>query len=214
MTPQEVMDIARSQYNATGDTFFVETEMLRWITQGCQELAAKALTIRKIYTTTTVASTQEYALPSNIIAIKRMTYDGKKLDPYTFREDDSVTALNFDLTDTGTPIYYAKWDTSVFLRPIPDDAKTLKIFCYTRPETVTATSVIEVPEDYHHDIADYLVWRMALKDGNVTIAREYQAEWKEAVRQAKMLEVKKRRLDSFTHVQLMELVQTSNLGTV
>ena len=215
MTPNEIIELARAQYNAVNEKgFYTDAELRGYLTAGCKELAAKSLCIKKIFTTTTVASTAEYSIPSYAISIKRITYDGKKLHSISFREDDVATLSNSTSTQTGTPNFYTQFATSMFLRPIPDDAKTLKIYaiCNAQP-ILESTTTFEIPEDYHHDMTHYLNWRMALKDENPGISKAFIDLWKSAVVDARILERRKVIGDSFGHVQAIEVIPTSTFGT-
>lgn len=214
MTPTEIVEYARQQYNAVGDTFFSDAELYRHIFQAQMELAMKAGCIKSVYTTTTVASTQEYSRPTNAIVIKRITYNGVKLAPITMREDDAITFSNQTTTASGTPAYYFEWGSSIFLRPVPDGAQTLKMWTIDKPQTVTATSTLDVPDRYHYAIADYLTWRIALKDKNVALAKEYQAGWERALLEAVKHERKRLRGDSFYGIQDNEQLAETVIGAI
>ncbi len=214
MTPTEIVEYARQNYNAVGDTFFSDAELYRHIFQAEMELAVKAGCIKSVYTTTTVASTQEYSRPANAIVLKRITYNGVKLAPITMREDDAITLSNQTTTTTGTPAYYFEWGESVFLRPVPDDALTLKIWSLDKPQTVSATSVLQVPDRYHYAIADYLTWRIALKDRNVQLATEYRTAWDRALLEATKHERKRLRGDQFYGIQDNEQLAETVIGSI
>ncbi len=214
MTPSEIVEYARQQYNSVSDDFFTDDELYRHIWAAQMELARKAMVIERVYTTSTVASQQEYEFPTNTIAIKRITYDGKKLKPVTFREDDCLTLGNSASAATGTPQYYAVWNETLYLRPVPATVATLKIFSYNEPQEVSNTSTIEVPSMFHLDIADYLVWRKALKDKNFQAAQNYKMVWDQKVQDAKLWQRRAKRGDSFTAVQDQELLQTTIIGAV
>ncbi len=138
MTPNDLQEYARRQYNASADQFFSDSELYQHIWAAEYELAYKAMLIERVYTTTTVASQQEYSYPTDTIAIKRVTYDGVKLVPITFKEDDTLTLGNAATTATGSPQFYAIWNETLYLRPVPDDDLTLKLFTYNEPTAVTA----------------------------------------------------------------------------
>jgi hypothetical protein len=190
MTPSELEEYARQQYNAGGDTFFSQAEIFRHIYQAEMELATKSGCIKTVYTASTVAATQEYSRPTNAIVLKRLTYEGTKLAPITLRQGDADTA-------TGAPTSYFEWGSSFYLRPTPDAVGTLKIFTVDKPQTVSVGSVLDVPDRYHYAIADYVGWRIALKDRALALAREYKAAWERAVVDAVVHERKRLRGDEF-----------------
>lgn len=214
MTPTQLEDLCRAQYNATNDTFFSQAEIFRHLYQAELELCQRAQTIRNIYTANTVAGTQEYAYPTTAMSIKRITYAGTKLSPITFREDDAITLSNATTTAQGTPAYYFLWDNSIFLRPVPSAAAQLKIFTYDRPTDVTAVSTLSTPDRYHHYLIDYVLWRMALKDSKDGLAREYRGAWDKSVQIVQQWERRLLRGDSFFGVQDNEQLAETVIGAI
>lgn len=206
MTPAELELRCRNRYNAVGDTFWSQAEIFGLITDACTEAALEAQVIERTYTTTTVAGTQEYSFPTNVIAIKRVTYDGIRLDPIDMIEDDAFTGMRQNNVDQGTPEFYWQWNYSVSLRKIPDDAKTLKIWAYAMPSEVTASSVLEVPAEFHHDIETYVLKEMAFKDKNYRVAEAYEAKWERAKVKMRSAVKKRKRADGFAVVKSEEIL--------
>jgi hypothetical protein len=204
MTPLEVVTFARQQYNAVGDTFFSDPEMYSLIKMAQTELATKAKCIERVYSTTTVAGTQTYDFPTLAIEIKRVTYDGYVLEPITFREDDLLTAYDQATTSQGSPRYVAVWNRTLYLRPIPDSALTLLIQAVIGPDDVSATSTLDVPALFHIDLADFLLWKMAVKDKNWSAADYFKKIWDEKVEKAQATWRKHKRAAGFAAVPDVE----------
>lgn len=179
MTPTELTAYALQQYNAVNDDFFTQAEMFSHIQAAENILARECMAIENTYSTPTVVGQQEYAWPTNAIAIKRITYNGQKLTKISFREDDFLTGFNQGTTSSGTPISYAIFDRVIYLRPVPSAVQTLKIFTFDKPSTVTASGSLDVPEVFHLGLVNYLLWRMAAKDQNFQAAADYKAQWDE-----------------------------------
>lgn len=201
MTPVDVAEFARQQYNAVNDSFFADEELYRHIWHAQNILAREAKVIENTYTTTTVASQQEYTFPTNAIAIKRITWNGMRLTPITFREDDWLTGFNAATTSTGTPSSYAIFDRVIYLRPLPSAAYTLKLFTFDEPGEVSSTSTLDVPTDLHLELTSFLLWKMSLKDQNFDAAQYYEQQWKEAVLRARAWARKRQTADSFRVVR-------------
>jgi len=188
MTPTELTDYARQRYNAVGDAHFADGEMRRYIWQAQMELAKESLCIRSVYTTSTVASQQEYSFPTSTISIKRITIAGNKIEPRSLEE---VLDLSSSVASpTGASYIYAIWNEVLYLAPIPDAVYALKIFSVNEPQEVTTTSILEVPSRYHLDLAEFINEQMTLKDKNYQGAALYTVKWKEAKRAAKVFERK------------------------
>jgi hypothetical protein len=204
MTPGEVVTFARQQYNAVGDTFFSDPEMYSLVKIAQTELANAAKCIERVYSTTTVAGTQSYAFPTLATEIKRITYDGYNLEPATFREDDLLTAYDQDTTTRGTPRHFFTWNQTIYLRPIPDSALTLQIFSINAPDDVSSTSTLDVPTLFHLDLADFLLWKMAVKDKNWSAADYFKKVWDERVGNSQAVWKKHKRAAGFTSVRDVE----------
>lgn len=214
MTPTEIETEARNAYNAVGDSFFSQSEIFNLIWKALNELAHECLAIENTYTTSTVASQQAYSYPSNTISIKRVTYEGKKLKPVTFREDDAITGLNQSTTSTGTPQFYFIWDSEIYLRPIPSAVGTLKVYSYNQHTTISSTTTLEIPAIWHMALVDFVVAQMAAKDSNFTAAQYYKANWESTKLAVKRWNRKRLRGDSFAAVQDEEELVESYFGVV
>lgn len=214
MTPQEIETAARRAYNAVGDSFWASAEIMDLIYFACMELVDAGLIIERTYTTSTVADQREYDYPSQAIAIKRLEYKGAKLAPIDFREDDAITLDNASTTDTGTPLYYSIWNEVIFLRPIPSEAQTLKIYAYVEPQTVSLTSTLEVPTKWHPDIVNYVIKEMVLKDGNTQVYGAYDIRWQKALERVRKWQARKKRTDGNAVVKNEDVLSVTLLGRV
>lgn len=221
MTPADISTYARAKYNAAGDTFFTDGELLYLIYQAQLELANEAHGIcEAIYTTTTTQGTRQYAFPSPTRVIKRVEYinlsgSSTKLEPVTFREDDALTLVNVASLTQGSPTYYSVFNFNLYLRPIPDTtACTIKVYSYNEPQPVTATSVLDIPSPFHMDICDFMVFHMYLKDKDPTMAQAYKTLWDQAKMRCKRWVQKKKRGDAFTVVQNEDNLAVTLTGPV
>lgn len=201
MTPVQLEEYCRLRYNAVGDTFWSSDEIQKYITDGCMELARDCLVIERTYTSTTVNGTQSYDFPTNAMAIKRVTWDGYKLTPIDMRDDDAITGMNMATTDTGNPRYYWIWDNAIYLRPIPGSAATLKLWTVNFPSTVTTTSTLEIPDQFHLRLADFVNQQMAAKDQNFKGAEYYGQLWEKDKEDVKKWMRKMKRADGFASVK-------------
>lgn len=202
MTITDLITQTRAQYNATADTFFADSEIIHYYYEACAILAREGLLIEAVSSSTsTVIGTQAYSVPTNAIILKRVTYNGQKLQPIDFRQDDALTYLNQNNTAQGTPVYYAIWNRQVYLRPIPDAVQTLAFYTYNQPAALTIASTLEIPEQFHMSLILYALSRMYFKDKDVSTGNNYQALWDKQVLEAKKWAKKMKRGDSFTAVK-------------
>ena len=215
MTSAQIEAAARNKYNSTGDTFYSSAEIVDYIYQAQLELAQVCPIIEATYSTTSVASQQEYAYPTNTSVIKRIEFDGRKLSPITMRDDDSITGLLSTTTSIGTPEFYFIWNRTLYLRPVPATAAlTIKIYSINEPQAMTTSSALEVPTLFHMDIVDFVVAQMAYKDENSRVGQLYEARWEKAKGRAAIWVNKRKRGDGFASVQTEEQHAITQFGVL
>lgn len=181
MTPTEIETYIRQRYNAVGDNFFPQNEIFNYIYAAQMELAQEAFCIRSVYTTSSVASQRVYDFPSLTLSIMRVEYDGQRIYPNDFIDDDALTGNNPNETVTGVPQYYQVWGSELYLRPVPSTSSlTIKIYSYNIPDTVTTTSTLDVPSRYHLMLVDYALYCMFAKDKNFNMAQYHYDLWKKS----------------------------------
>lgn len=203
MTTQDLVTAIRRQYNSVGDSFFSDEEILNLIYQACLDMNAECegKLIERVYTTSTVASQQEYTYPTNTMSIKRITYEGKKLTPIDFREDDAITGLNQSTSSEGSPQYYSIFNETIYLRPIPSDVGTLKIFSFNEPASLTISSTLEIPTQFHMNLREYVLTEMAAKDSNSNAVTYYLNQWNNSKARARKWTMTRKRADGFASVK-------------
>lgn len=203
MTPTEIELIARQRYNAVGDTFFSQAEIFSNIYDAELQLAEDCDAIKAVYQTTSVADQDEYATPTNMIKIRKIEYDSKRLEPISERERDVILGGRPASGVTGTPHAYWLWGDSIFLVKTPSTSSlTIKIFTYDIPSTVTEATTLEVPARYHMDMVDYVLARMFAKDKNYQLTEYHMNLWRESLKQAKITEMKRKLSDTTIQTQV------------
>jgi len=202
------------KYNAASDSFYSEAEIFDYIYTAETELCGLANCIEGEKTQTSVVSQQAYTMPTNAIAIKRITHGGKKLTPIDARDDDDLTILNQHTEALGSTQFYYQWDGTFYLRPVPDTAATMIVWSFNYPERVTASIAVSVPVEYHAWLSDYCVWRMSLKDENSTMAREYRDIWQSHVVDVQKQMRRKKVGDSFKSVKDVDRLAITRFGVI
>jgi len=194
------MDYARQQYNAVGDPLFGDVLLRNYIYDAEMALARESKCIRAVYTTSSVASQQEYPFPSRTIAIKRVLYGGYVVHPRSLDEVLNLTAV--PAAGSGYSYIYAIWAETLYLGPIPSDVQTIKVFSFNEPSAKTAnTSTMDTPDRYHLDIADFLLERMCIQDKNYAGAAVHAEKWRLAIERAKSTERKMMTGQGFSFVR-------------
>ncbi len=215
MTPAEIVLMARRRYNSVSDSFWSDQELYDVIYQACLEVSDEAYAVERTYSTTTVSGTQEYSFPTNAIALKRVTWDGRKLTKIDMIEDDAITGLNQDTTDTGNPEFYWIWNDTISLRPVPGSAATLKIWTLNEPSSISSgTQTVEIPSQHHARLVNPVLSAMAAKDSNFTAAGYYQGLWDKDKIKIRMSIARMKRADKFTTVKDENMIVETYIGGV
>jgi hypothetical protein len=213
MTPAEVATHARQRYNAINDTFWSDAEMYSYIYAAGLEAADETYAIRRTYETDTIAGTQGYDFPSNVIAIKRVTWNGRKLTKIDLIEDDALTGLNQSTTDQGNPEFYWEWDNTIYLRPVPASAEELKLWTFNEQGSIsTGSEAIEIPTQHHMRLVNFVLYCMADKDENYTAADRHLLRWEKDKVEIRKSMARMKRTDKFTTVKDENMVVETYIG--
>jgi hypothetical protein len=181
MTPAELETYTRQCYNAVGDSFFTQLEIFNYFWAAQMELAQETFCIKGTEITPSVDGQRAYDFPDTALAIGRVEYDGERIFPNDFIDDDALTGNNPGDTSTGRPEHYQLWDDQIYFRPIPDtDGLDIKVYTYDLPTQPTSSGTLDVPARYHLMLADYALFRMLSKDKNRTMAQDYLGIWQNA----------------------------------
>jgi hypothetical protein len=213
MTPDEIELMARRRYNAVNDTFWGQQEIFDLIYAAELEICDEGYVAERVYSTSTVIGTQEYDFPTNATALKRVTWGGRKLTRIDMIEDDLVTGLNQATTDTGDPEMYWIWNNVISLRPVPSSVGTLKIWTYNEPSAISSsTQTLELPDQFHGRLINFIVSGMAAKDQNYTAATYYLNLWVADKMKIKQSMRRMKRADKFTTVKDELMVVETQIG--
>lgn len=177
MTLSEAVDFVRNRHNATGDAHWSDEEIYALITGRCNEILSVIGLIEDVDTSiTTVASTQSYAIPTDVEFIKYVTYDGYPVAQVQVK--DWAKQINGNQTSSGRPDYYFLFDEKIWFVPVPDDAKTVTLYCESKHPMITAsTDTIRIPGVLHFRLLDGVLSDMYAKDLNAQMATFYENKW-------------------------------------
>jgi len=214
MTLAQIEEAARNKYNSIGSSFYSSQEIYNLIYEAELNMCREGLILENTVSTSTVIGQQTYDYPTDVIAFKRVTWNGIKLTPIDFRLDDQLT-LNNSITDqTQDPQYYWTWNNQIYLRPIPSSVNTLTMYVYKQPSYITSGGTVEAPELFHMDIVNFVVSEMAFKDKQGDIATAYYNRWIEGLRNVRKWSREQKVTDAFNVVKDEESLSTNILGPI
>lgn len=178
----------------TGSQLYTDAQIQDIIQDGMEQFVLDTRALKDVATTSSVAGTRAYSLPSDIMFDLRLAYNGVEI-PRTSQFDLDNTYFNDWSQQTGTPTsYYVDLDPNnqkLYLFPTPSTAVTNGIVLeYVKiPPTLSGDS--SVPFDAHTLMTPYhaaiVYWVSAyLVDSNMTQEnlfnkREWQKEYQKLV---------------------------------
>lgn len=189
VTLQSLIDQARSQLDETvaAGRFWSNTELTRWINEGCRDIARRAEVIQSFsQTIPALPGLNKYPLPNNMIRIHRIEFvPNGQLQVYPLKasnhnEMDQVWGINQN-TPSSYPSFFVVWGTpgmvsdsplTLQVYPSPSQAGTFNIYYYRHPyrfldpvaNAAELTKNAEIPEGW---------------DDLVILVCEYQARRKD-----------------------------------
>ncbi len=216
MTPSTIETAARRRLNAVSSSFWSQAEII----EDCLYFALNDLITRtKCYettaTTTSTASTADYAFPTDAIEIKQVTYDGQKLEVMDQRQYFSLNLAGTS-SPVGRPTHYMIWGETVTLFPTPDtSALTIKFWFVSNPGTIAVASTVPVPEQFHPRLVNGVAYYMLLKETDDPRIPVFENRWFNVDLPWCEHEWKMRKYaDKFPKVKLEENVLTNDTGVV
>lgn len=173
------------------DDMATQDKLDRTINEGLRRFVRETLCLYDTYTTTSVSGTAAYSLPADSLnppKVHHVMYDDHVLEPMNYLE---TRDLNPFLTNTGTPLGFYINGNQVYLYPVPDSAKELKIVYYKKPAELSADDdVPEIPEEFHEALANYAAYQIMRSDRGalsetINAADFHEHEYNEAIRRCR-----------------------------
>jgi len=200
MTPSELDTAARNRYNAVSDPHFTTQEMYDAMYTAEGDMSNEALSVVETIDTsvTSLLNTRSYSLPTDLISVRRMEYDGRKIKAVSVDADpkNSTTEISGRATE------YSLWDESFILYPTPDvPSISITIYGYKRPTKLTTSSTeLSVRKEYHTYIIDFILATMYAKDQNTKMSTFHRQLWEANLKAVVKAERNRLRGDRFVTV--------------
>lgn len=123
-------------------------------------------TTAAVCSVTLVADTSTYAIHSKVTVLEKVIYDGEEIPQATEEELEAYYGATWR-ADTGAPTHYIVLGRNIRLYPIPtttEAGETVSLEVYRLP-LARFTDTLEVPEEYHQDLCEYVAY-LAFKRRN------------------------------------------------
>ena len=181
-TLAEAITTVRSLLDEQTAVFWSNTELKRWINQGCLDVAREAEILWRKITITVVSTQQTYNAPSDFLNCHRAEFS-----PVTSTLTYSLTYREINTMDTiwgilhqlpaAYPQYFTMWQnktpgnvgTYFILYPVPGQTGPLAIWYYRMPVPAAATGdPLDTVPGWEDIIYDYAVYKALRKDRDPT----------------------------------------------
>lgn len=179
--------------NLAGDTSalqFTDAMLVDWINDGVRECAIQNLLLQKRATTVVSLGQGDYSLPTDILKIHSVKYDGNKLRLLTLEEFDAYTGGEGTESEVGVPTIAYIWAGSLNLYPVPDNSSSAVSIDYIYNPVEVSISSLDVelsslPIQYHSRIVDYCLAQVAQQDDDMPRYQTKMLEFSTGISQIK-----------------------------
>lgn len=181
-----VAGIRSSVQNIFGDTASVQItpdDIYGWITEAQIDIVRQNPELLQVTATySSVIGTPGYALPSDINTLFSVSYDTTLIEGVSPSEMQIIKTKWLDTTDSGTPIKYYVWASTLYLYPTPDAVKNIVIHYTKMPTDVTSdASTLSLPVEYHKAIVEYCLARAYELDDDMNGSQQKYGKVREVV---------------------------------
>lgn len=190
-----VIDIVRRVRTSVGDSTayqFDNSTLNDWINDAIREAVVENGLLQKRATSTLVAGTDDYSLPTDIFKLYSIYVDNQKIPVFTQQQWEERHAFVDQSQNTGFPSECYVFAGQLTLFPIPDSANTLQINYLYMPTEIAFTgsptgdstwqnTVPGIPEVYHMRIVAYCIAQVALMDDDMNKHISFMDQFKSGV---------------------------------
>ena len=155
-TLSELRDLVRSQTLVESDDY-TDAKVNRLINQGLGDLSTR-FEWPWLATSSTIAvvgGTEAYAIPATADRLAKLMIAGESR-PLTEVSAAVAWEMNGDDPSSGSPTWFFLWGESIYLRPVPASAASLKVFYWQFPTFLTSEGAVpQFNPQFHHILGDY-----------------------------------------------------------
>jgi hypothetical protein len=194
-----------------------DNELYGYIWQADQIIAQEFGCVQTYAVATSVTAGSAYTIPTGCLYLTDVEWNSVKLKRLIDKRDQN--ALEFQgygsTPRSGQPTVYRQWGNSVYLYPVPDQAQTIKYwYCQNAPKITQTSTELASPEYFHVHYADYLLYRMYLKDQDDGRAMNHQQLWNAGIERGFRTWQRRSGEDSFYVVRDEENYRQSEFGII
>lgn len=171
MLVSDIVTRVQRQFGDESGAQLDSSDVIRWVNDAQKEIARQKQLLQVTTQVTVTNGTGSYTLPTNILHLRSVRYDGVVLRPMSLQEAEELVPsydAGVSVIGSGTPTTYWVWGGLIYLYPIPNNSTSVLKSYYTRiPVEVTLTSdTPELPVQYHIHIVNYCLAQAYELDAN------------------------------------------------
>lgn len=189
MIVSDVVTRVQRQFGDEASVQIDSNDIIRWINDCAKEIALQNDLTQATANQNTVANQAIYTAPADMLAIRSVYYDNKKLDFLESTEYDAyINKMDPNQISSGTPVVYTRSVYDLLLYPTPDSVKVLKIWYFQRPaEVVATTDSLPFPVEYHLRIVEYCLQQAYQTDEDWDAAGQMAGQFNDGMTRLKQL---------------------------
>jgi hypothetical protein len=172
MIVADVISRVKRQFGDESGAQVIDEDIIRWINDGQNEIAQMQDLLEASAITLTAEGKVDYELPPNMVSLKSVYYDDRKVENLSSQEfDEWIRKWNDGSKGSGDTWVYTSWGNKITLFPNPMDRKELKLTysCFPAPVEATTDS-LNIPLRYHNRVVEYVLQQAYELDENFEAA--------------------------------------------
>lgn len=163
-----------------------DQDIIRWANDAQREIAVNNDLLQVTATTATVAGQDQYALPPDLLTLKSVRFQGRRLSSMTSAEMGEM--IGSDAVTRGIPTHFSVFAKKIDLYPAPDssDPDDLQVYYTRQPmELMATTDTPELPAQYHNRIVEYCIAQAYELDDNLESSQKKMQQFEDGVARLK-----------------------------
>ena len=184
MLANEIATRVKRQFGDESNVQITDDDIFRWINDAIREVATANDLLQTTAVTSIVSGQQDYTLPNDILTLRSIRYNGKKLKGLSIQESEEYIDSDSAVAE-GTPFCFWIYAHDLTIYPIPQEnvVNGLKIYYTRQPEEVNAGGdTPEIPAAYHNRLVEYCLAQAYELDENWSASQLKAQQFTEGVK--------------------------------
>jgi hypothetical protein len=187
-TAATIITQVRYVLNETADEaeFWNDAELLRWINDGLEDIAAKAHCLENTESISLIASTIEYSIVSTTyIAVKAVHYIDASSNSIALRKGtpEMVGRLQEDWDTSPSPTFWYDWNGKIGIYPTLSSVttETVTLYLVEMPAAVASGGTVPTPKIFDNALRAYVISRAYFKDRQYAKSGQWMAVYESEI---------------------------------